>query len=46
MTKRSLLAIRHIGFEDLGSVEHPFRMAGYDIEFVDEQSGMSEISIL
>lgn len=35
MTRRSLQAIRHIGFEDLGSFETPLREAGYDIEYVD-----------
>lgn len=35
MTRRSLQAIRHIGFEDLGSFEGPLREAGYDIEYVD-----------
>lgn len=35
MTRRTLQAIRHIGFEDLGSFEAPLREAGYDIEYVD-----------
>jgi GMP synthase (glutamine-hydrolysing) len=35
MTRRSLVAIRHIGFEDLGSFEAPLRRAGYDIAYVD-----------
>jgi GMP synthase (glutamine-hydrolysing) len=28
-------AIRHIGFEDLGSFADPLREAGYDIEYID-----------
>lgn len=35
MTRRIVQAIRHIGFEDLGSFEGPLREAGYDIEYVD-----------
>lgn len=35
MTKRSLQAIRHIGFEDLGSFHPPLRQAGYEIEYLD-----------
>lgn len=35
MTKLSLQAIRHVGFEDLGSFEAPLRKAGYDIGYVD-----------
>jgi len=35
MRTRSLQAIRHVGFEDLGSFEAPLRQAGYDIEYVD-----------
>lgn len=35
MTRRIVQAIRHIGFEDLGSFEVPLREAGYDIEYVD-----------
>ncbi len=35
MTQRTLQAIRHIAFEDLGSFEAPLREAGYDIEYVD-----------
>ncbi|RXT19741.1 glutamine amidotransferase [Rhizobium leguminosarum] len=35
MTKRSVQAIRHIGFEDLGSFQAPLREAGYEIEYVD-----------
>jgi GMP synthase (glutamine-hydrolysing) len=35
MTRRSLQAIRHVGFEDLGSFEPVLRKAGFDIEYVD-----------
>jgi GMP synthase (glutamine-hydrolysing) len=35
MTARSVQALRHVGFEDLGSFEAPLRAAGYDIEYVD-----------
>jgi GMP synthase (glutamine-hydrolysing) len=35
MTQRTVQAVRHIGFEDLGSLEIPLREAGYDIEYVD-----------
>jgi len=35
MTRRIVQAIRHIGFEDLGSFELPLRDAGYDIEYID-----------
>lgn len=35
MTKLSLQAIRHVGFEDLGSFEVPLRKAGFDIGYVD-----------
>jgi GMP synthase (glutamine-hydrolysing) len=35
MTKLSLQAIRHVGFEDLGSFEAPLRKAGYDIGYVN-----------
>ncbi|PYE21809.1 GMP synthase (glutamine-hydrolysing) [Rhizobium sp. PP-F2F-G20b] len=35
MTRPSLQAIRHVGFEDLGSFEAPLRNAGYEIEYVD-----------
>lgn len=35
MTRRMLQAVRHIGFEDLGSFEGPLREAGYDIEYLD-----------
>ncbi|KAA0972134.1 glutamine amidotransferase [Aureimonas fodinaquatilis] len=35
MTQRTVQAIRHIGFEDLGSFEAPLRDAGYRIEYVD-----------
>lgn len=35
MTRRIVQAIRHIGFEDLGSFEAPLREAGFDIEYVD-----------
>lgn len=35
MTRRIVQAIRHIGFEDLGSFEAPLREAGYDIEYID-----------
>lgn len=35
MTQRTVQAVRHIGFEDLGSFEIPLREAGYDIEYVD-----------
>lgn len=35
MTQRTVQAVRHIGFEDLGSFEIPLREAGYKIEYVD-----------
>ncbi|MBA4245655.1 MAG: glutamine amidotransferase [Pseudomonas sp.] len=35
MTQRTLQAIRHVGFEDLGSFEAPLRAAGYRIEYID-----------
>lgn len=35
MTQRTLQAIRHIGFEDLGSFETPLRAAGYQIEYIE-----------
>lgn len=35
MTRRILQAIRHIGFEDLGSFEAPLRQAGYDIHYIE-----------
>ncbi|MBH0238400.1 glutamine amidotransferase [Methylobrevis albus] len=35
MMGRIVQAIRHIGFEDLGSFTEPLRKAGYDIEYVD-----------
>ncbi len=35
MTLKTVQAIRHIGFEDLGSFTDPLRKAGYDIEYVD-----------
>ncbi len=35
MTQRTLQAIRHVGFEDLGSFEAPLRAAGYQIEYID-----------
>ncbi|WP_274425205.1 glutamine amidotransferase [Chelativorans sp. YIM 93263] len=35
MTRKSVQAIRHIGFEDLGSFADPLREAGYDIEYID-----------
>jgi GMP synthase (glutamine-hydrolysing) len=35
MTPRLVQAVRHIGFEDLGSFEIPLRTVGYDIEYVD-----------
>lgn len=35
MTRRTLHAIRHVGFEDLGSFETPLRTAGYQIEYID-----------
>ncbi|WP_249692270.1 glutamine amidotransferase [Stappia sp. WLB 29] len=35
MTRRTVQAIRHIGFEDLGSFAAPLREAGYDIEYID-----------
>lgn len=35
MTQRILQAIRHIGFEDLGSFEAPLRAAGYQIEYIE-----------
>lgn len=35
MNRRRLQAVRHVGFEDLGSFEAIFQDAGYDIEYVD-----------
>lgn len=35
MTRRLLQAIRHVGFEDLGSFAVPLRESGYDIEYID-----------
>ncbi|AOF92270.1 glutamine amidotransferase [Sinorhizobium sp. RAC02] len=35
MTKLTLQAIRHVGFEDLGSFEAPLREARYAVEYVD-----------
>lgn len=35
MTPRIVQAIRHIGFEDLGSFEIPLREAGYAIHYID-----------
>ncbi|UUP17053.1 glutamine amidotransferase [Nitratireductor thuwali] len=35
MTGRTALAIRHIGFEDLGSFAAPLQEAGYEIEYID-----------
>jgi len=35
MTRRTVQAIRHIAFENLGSFEAPLRDAGYDIEYID-----------
>ena len=35
MTLRTVQAIRHVGFEDLGSFEAPLRKAGYAIEYVE-----------
>lgn len=38
MIRRRLQAVRHVGFEDLGSFEAIFREAGYDIEYLDVAS--------
>lgn len=35
MTRKTVQAIRHIGFEDLGSFALPLRAAGYYIEYID-----------
>src|SRR5690606_21319691 len=35
MTRRLALALRHVGFEDLGSFEIPLKEAGYAIEYID-----------
>ena len=35
MTQRTVQALRHVGFEDLGSFEAPLREAGYAVEYVD-----------
>ena len=35
MTLKTVQAIRHIGFEDLGSFAAPLREAGYGIEYID-----------
>lgn len=38
MNRSKLQAVRHVGFEDLGSFEPIFRDAGYDIDYVDVAS--------
>lgn len=35
MAPRKALALRHVGFEDLGSFAAPLREAGYDVAYVD-----------
>lgn len=35
MTGRTVQALRHVAFEDLGSFEAPLRAAGYEIEYVE-----------
>lgn len=35
MTRRTVQAFRHVGFEDLGSFEASLRAAGYEIEYVE-----------
>lgn len=35
MIRRTVQALRHVGFENLGSFEVPLRQAGYEIEYVD-----------
>ena len=35
MTRHIVQAIRHIGFEDLGSFAVPLQEAGYDIDYID-----------
>jgi GMP synthase (glutamine-hydrolysing) len=35
MIRKGVQAIRHVGFEDLGSFAVPLREAGYDIEYID-----------
>lgn len=35
MTRRTVQAIRHIGFEDLGSFATPMQEGGYDIDYID-----------
>ncbi len=35
MATKTVQAIRHIGFEDLGSFANPLREAGYDVEYID-----------
>ncbi|MGC0054742.1 glutamine amidotransferase [Brucella pituitosa] len=35
MTGRTVQAIRHVGFEDLGSFEAPLKAAGYVIQYID-----------
>ena len=35
MQKRIIQAIRHVGFEDLGSFSKPLQRAGYTIEYID-----------
>ncbi|MGQ2909896.1 MAG: glutamine amidotransferase [Aliihoeflea sp.] len=35
MTMKTVQAIRHIAFEDLGSFAGPLRAAGYDINYID-----------
>lgn len=35
MTGLTVHALRHLGFEDLGSFEAPLREAGYEIQYVD-----------
>ncbi|CAM3326822.1 glutamine amidotransferase [Paracoccus nototheniae] len=38
MIRRRLQAVRHVGFEDLGSFEANFRDAGYDVDYLDVAS--------
>lgn len=38
MIRRRLQAVRHVGFEDLGSFEAIFRDAGYEIDYLDVAS--------
>ncbi|MDR7126403.1 glutamine amidotransferase [Pseudotabrizicola sp. 4114] len=47
MTRRTVQAIRHVAFENLGSFEAPLRDAGYDTEYIDvAEQGLEAIDPL